>query len=261
MQERHKIVAGLSDALFEASLSKNPIEPIRDQLSEMTVDDAYTIQSLQLERHLQNGRKLQGHKIGLTSFAMQEQLGVDSPDFGFFLDNMLYEEGQDIPANMFISPKVEPELAFKLSKDISGEVSLEEVLEAVEEVYPAIEIIDSRIKDWDIKLVDTIADNASCGAIVIADKPLEISLDNLVELPCTLMVNGEVQAQGSGLDVMGNPVAPLAWLAKTLHHQGVTLKKGQFVLTGSFTKALPVVAGETITADYGDAGKLELTFS
>lgn len=251
----------LGTALFEATLTKVPIAPIRDQLQGATLNDAYAIQTVQLNRHLNEGRTLKGHKIGLTSLAMQEQLGVDSPDFGFFLDHMVYAEGQTVPTDSFISPKVEPELAFKLAQDLSGTVTMQEVLEATEAIYPAIEIIDSRIENWNIQLVDTVADNASCGAIVISNTPLNINVDQLTEVPCSLKINGSEQARGSGQDVMGHPAAPLAWLAQTLSHQGVSLKAGQYILTGSFTKALPVVAGETVTADFGNLGALELTFS
>lgn len=173
----------LGNALFEATTSKKAIAPVREQLEGATLNDAYAIQTVQLEHHLAEGRVLKGHKIGLTSFAMQEQLGVDSPDFGFFLDTMVYPEGEAVPADTFIAPKVEPELAFKLSKDLTGDVTVQDVLDATEAIYPAIEIIDSRVEDWNIHLVDTVADNASCGAIVISEAPISIDFDKLTEIP------------------------------------------------------------------------------
>lgn len=261
MTDRSAKIEVLGNALFEATESRKPIAPIREQLEDTTLNDAYAIQTVQLNRHLAAGRKLAGHKIGLTSFAMQKQLGVDSPDFGFFLNNMVYEAGATVPTNGFIAPKVEPELAFKLSKDLTGpDVTVADVLEATEAVYPAIEIIDSRVEEWNIKLVDTVADNASCGAIVLGAEPIAVPFEKLTEVPCTLRINGKEKDSGTGRDVMGHPAEPLAWLANVLSEQGVSLKAGQFVLTGSFTGALPVVSGEKVTADYGDLGSLEITF-
>lgn len=261
MSERSHLIHEIGNNLFDATVNRQAIKPVREALPDATLNDAYAIQTVQLERHLAEGKVLAGHKIGLTSLAMQQQLGVDSPDFGFFTEDMVYLDGSLVPVNRFISPKVEPELGFKLKKDLTGSnISIEEALEAVEAVYPAIEIIDSRVENWDIRLVDTVADNASCGAIVLGSQPLEVDFANLTTLGCSLAIDGETKESGTGTDVMGHPVAPLAWLAGVLHEQGTGLKAGQVVLTGSFTKALPVVAGESVTADYGEYGTMSLKF-
>ena len=145
-----------------------PVAPLRDRLEDMNVQDAYEVQTAQLEHHVAAGRVLAGRKVGLTSLAMQRQLGVDSPDFGFFFEDMVHHDEARIPAGGFIQPKVEPELGFVLKASLQGPgVTLEQAAAAIGAIYPAIEIIDSRIRDWDIKLVDTIADNASCGAIAV----------------------------------------------------------------------------------------------
>ncbi len=259
---RHEELTALADELLAAYRTGEPIEPLRDRVANFTLNDAYYVQTEQLKHHLAAGETLAGHKVGLTSLAMQQQLGVDEPDFGFFLKTMVHYDGATLPADDFISPKVEPEFGFVLTEDLEGPgVTVEQAKAAIGKIYPAIEIIDSRIRDWDIKLVDTVADNASCGAIAVSKTPLKVSVDELSEVQCTLKINGEAKVSGTGAAVMGDPIAPLAWLANTLGAQGVALKAGQLILPGSFTKALPVVAGEEATADFGELGSLTIAFS
>ncbi len=251
----------LGDELFDATRTLVPVAPLRDRVLDLTLDDAYVIQSRQLERHLAAGRVLAGRKVGLTSPAMQRQLGVDSPDFGFFFADMVHHDDDAVPAAAFISPKVEPEFGFVLKETLQGPgVTLEQARAAIGAVYPAIEIIDSRIANWDIKLVDTVADNASCGAIAVGTAALPVSVADLASVTCSLLIDGDVRETGTGDAVMGDPVAPLAWLANVLGEQGVALEAGQLILPGSFTKALPVVAGESATADFGDLGSLTIRF-
>lgn len=250
-----------ADELLAAYDTKQPVAPLRDRLEGMTVQDAYEVQDAQLQHHLAQGRVLAGRKVGLTSLAMQAQLGVDSPDFGFFFTDMVHHEDARIPAAGFIAPKVEPEFGFVLKQTLQGPgVTVDEAREAIGEVYAAIEIIDSRIADWNIRLVDTVADNASCGAIAVGTVPLDVAAEDLAAVACTLRINGEDRETGTGVDVMGDPIAPLAWLANVLGEQGVALEAGQLVLPGSFTKALPVVAGESATADFGSLGSLTINF-
>lgn len=251
-----------ADELLTAQETLKPVAPLRDRLPGMTLDDAYVIQDIQLRRHLEAGRVLSGRKVGLTSLAMQAQLGVDSPDFGFFFADMVHHENARIEASGFIAPKVEPEFGFMLKQTLQGPgVTLHEAAAAIGEIYPAIEIIDSRITDWNIKLVDTVADNASCGAIAVGTTPLNIATADLGSVNCTLRINDEIRESGTGASVMGNPIAPLAWLANILGERGVVLEAGQLILPGSFTKALPVLAGESATADFGDLGSLTINFT
>lgn len=251
-----------ADELLTATQAREPVAPLRDRLEGMTLQDAYDIQDLQFQHHVASGRVLAGRKVGLTSLAMQRQLGVDSPDFGFFFEDMVHYDGAKIPVTGFIQPKVEPEFGFVLKHSLQGPgVTLEQAAAAIDAVYPAIEIIDSRITDWDIKLVDTVSDNASCGAIAVGSTALDVDPADLLDVACSLVIDGEVTGSGTGRDVMGNPVAPLAWLANVLGEQGVALEAGQLILPGSFTGAMPVVADSTATADFGPLGSLTIHFT
>ena len=252
----------LADELFEADRTLVPVAPLRNRVLDLSLEDAYAIQTHQLKRHVAAGRVLAGRKVGLTSPAIQAQLGVDSPDFGYFFADMVHPDGAALEVDAFVSPKVEPEFGFVLREPLEGPgVTLEQARAAIDAVYPAIEIIDSRIADWDIKLVDTVADNASCGAIAVGRTPLPVAVDQLASVTCSLLIDGEVRETGTGDAVMGDPVAPLAWLANVLGEQGVALEAGQLILPGSFTKALPVVAGESATAHFGDLGSLTIHFT
>ena len=255
-------LAGFTAELLDATTSLTPVAPLRDRLETMDLQDAYYVQTAQLEHHVAAGRVLAGRKVGLTSLAMQRQLGVDSPDFGFFFEDMVHGDGARIPVSGFIQPKVEPEFGFVLKHDLQGPgITLEQAAAAIGAIYPAIEIIDSRITDWDIKLVDTVADNASCGAIAVGSAPLELDASALLDVSCSLVIDGEVTGSGTGIDVMGNPIAPLAWLANVLGEQGVALEAGQLILPGSFTAAMPVIADSTATADFGPLGSLTIHFT
>lgn len=259
---RKLALEGLAAELLEATASLVPVAPLRDRFAGMTLMDSYKVQTAQLEHHLAMGRILAGRKVGLTSLAMQEQLGVDSPDFGFFFEDMVHHDGASIPASGFIQPKVEPEFGFVLKETLQGPgVTLEQAAAAIDAVYPAIEIIDSRITDWDIKLVDTVADNASCGAIAVGSTAFDVDPSALLDVACSLVIDGNITGSGTGADVMGNPVAPLAWLANVLGAQGVALEAGQLILPGSFTKAEPVAAGSTAVADFGPLGSLTIHFT
>lgn len=251
-----------ADELLVAGTTLVPVHPLRDRLEGMTLADAYYVQTAQLQHHLAAGRVLAGRKVGLTSLAMQAQLGVDSPDFGYFFEDMVHHEGASIPVSAFIQPKVEPEFGFVLKSRLQGPgVTLEQATAAIGAIYPAIEIIDSRITDWDITLVDTVSDNASCGAIAVSSVALNIDPAELLHVSCSLVIDGLVTGSGTGADVMGNPVAPLAWLANLLGAEGVALEAGQLILPGSFTKAEPVTAGSTVVADFGGLGSLTIHFT
>ncbi|WP_431710267.1 2-keto-4-pentenoate hydratase [Glutamicibacter uratoxydans] len=259
---RAELLKRLAEELLKATDELTAVPPLRDRVLDMNLNDAYQVQDLQLQAHLANGRVLAGRKVGLTSLAMQQQLGVDSPDFGFFFTDMVHNEDASIPADSFISPKVEPEFGFVLKETLTGPgVTREQAAAAIGEIYPAIEIIDSRIENWDIKLVDTVADNASCGAIAVGTTALDVNVEDLAEVSCSLVIDGETVSTGQGSAVMGDPIAPLAWLANVLGEQGVSLEAGQLILPGSFTGAVPVVANSSATADFGELGKLTINFS
>lgn len=258
----HTVFQDVAAELLTAYVTRVPVPPVREQISGMDIQDAYDIQDIQLQHHLLEGRSLAGRKVGLTSPAMQFQLGVDSPDFGFILTDMVHHDEARIPTSTFISPKVEPEFGFMLKHDLQGPgITLDDAIDAIGTVHAAIEIIDSRISNWDITLVDTVADNASCGAIAISRTPLNVMASDLADVACTLMIDGHRVESGIGSDVLGHPAAALAWLANTLGAQGVALNAGQIILPGSLTKALPVVADSTATADFGHLGALTIHFT
>lgn len=259
---RSELIKQLADELLAATETKVPVPPLRDRVLGMTLEDAYRIQDAQLQHHIAEGRVLAGRKVGLTSLAMQEQLGVDSPDFGYFFTDMVHHEDASIPADSFISPKVEPEFGFVLKETLNGPgITREQAAVAIGEVYAAIEIIDSRVENWDIKLLDTVADNASCGAIAVGTTPLEVAVEDLAQVECSLLIDGAKVASGKGEAVMGDPVAPLAWLANVLGEQGVALEAGQLILPGSFTGAIPVEKNTSATADFGSLGSLKINFT
>lgn len=253
-------LAQVAEDLLAAYSTGNAVQPPRETISGLDLDGAYRIQKLQEEAFVEAGRKVVGRKVGLTSLAMQEQLGVDSPDFGFFTDDLVFDNGADIEVSRFISPKVEPELAFILGADLAADATIEDVYAAVKSTHLAVEIIDSRVRDWDIRLVDTVADNASCGAVILDHTPIDISLDDLPEVSARMSIDGTLAGSGTGADVMGHPLAPLHWLAGVLGDQGVPLKAGDVVLTGSFCGAAPVIAGQNVEVDYGPYGRLSATF-
>ncbi|MDO4761619.1 MAG: fumarylacetoacetate hydrolase family protein [Corynebacterium sp.] len=240
--------------------TRTPIEPPRNTIPGLDVAGAYRIQRVQEEAFIAEGHKVTGRKIGLTSLAMQQQLGVDSPDFGFFLDTMMYPAGASIPVDTFISPKVEPELGFQLGADLHPGASIDDVAAAVKHTFLAVEIIDSRVRDWDITLVDTIADNASCGAIILSTDPVAINPNDLPSVTASMSLNNQEVGKGTGAAVMGHPLAPIAWLATILGEQGVSLKKDDIILSGSFCAAAPVIAGQSLSVDYGELGSLSVSF-
>ncbi|WKD61587.1 2-keto-4-pentenoate hydratase [Corynebacterium ciconiae DSM 44920] len=255
--EKHRVAADL----LRAYDTKVPIEPPRNTIAGLDLEGAYAIQQWQEKALKDAGRSIIGRKIGLTSVAMQQQLGVDSPDFGFFSDQQLYRDGDHIDVSRFIAPKVEPELAFIINRDLGADTTFDDVVEAVDEVYLAVEIIDSRVRDWDIRLVDTVADNASCAAVILSSQPIDVAVDQLPEVEAVMTVGDGEPHVGTGAAVMGHPLTPLVWLAGVLAEQGTPLKAGEIILTGSFCGAAAVRAGENVYVDYGTYGTLTATFS
>lgn len=204
---------------------------------------------------------MRGHKVGLTSVAMQQQLGVDQPDYGHLYADMFYADAAPIPASAFIAPRVEPEFAFLLSRPLTGPgLTVADVIPAVDVVVGSIEIIDSRIADWKVGLVDTIADNASSGAVVLGDRQLRLDEIDLVSAGCTLSKNGDVVGTGTGGAVLGSPLNALVWLANRLGELGTELHEGAVVLPGSVCAAVPVAAGDSVTADFGPLGTVTARF-
>ena len=251
-----------AERLLEAYETKVTIAPLVDAYGDLDLADAYAIQLLQVERRLAAGRQVRGHKVGLTSVAMQRMIGVDQPDYGHLLDDMFWPELTDIPADAFLQPRLEPEIAFVLKTDLQGPgVTVTDALRAIDFVVPALELIDSRITDWNISLLDTIADNASSGGVVLGGRPTPVDAHDLRLLGCVVRKNGTVVATGAGGAALGNPILAVAWLANVLGAHGTVLRAGQVILPGSCTVAVPVDPGDVVSATFAHLGTVTASFS
>lgn len=251
-----------ADLLFGADEDVAPVGQLTERYPGMDVADAYAIQQLNLARRLESGRVLVGHKIGLTSQPMQTLLGVDEPDFGYILDDMMLTCGSAVPRARFCAPRVEPEVAFLLRAPLRGpRVTVEDVRAATEAVAVALEIVDSRILDWKLTLRDTVADNASSGAVVIGDwVPYSDDID-LAGARATLSLNGNDVDSGLGSAVLGDPATAVAWLANALNAFGTDVLPGQIIMSGSFTTAAFVHPGDSASAAISGLGVVSVDFT
>jgi 2-keto-4-pentenoate hydratase len=262
MGEPSQIQQEAAQRLLTAYETHTPIPPLTSDFSDLTVEDAYAIQLEQVKRWTADGRTVVGHKVGLTSAAMQKQLGVTEPDFGHLLADFVYSEHEPIPAGRFLQPRVEPEIAFVLGSPLSGPgVTVTEAIAAVDYVVPALEVVDSRVADWKITLADTIADNASSGGYVLGSTPTPLHEVDLRLVGCNFYRNGNVVGTGAGGAVLGSPITSLVWLANTLGRLGTTLEAGEVILPGSLTSMSPVAPGDTFTATFAGLGSVTARFA
>jgi 2-keto-4-pentenoate hydratase len=250
------------DALTDAERRSHPIDPLSETFPSLDLNDAYAIQRLSVEDRLNAGARLQGHKVGLTARAMQEQFNVNEPDYGHLLSDMFVLEGTEIAADELCSPRVEPEIAFVLGNDLAGPgVTVADVLRATEFVLPALEVIDSRIADWRITLCDTIADNASSARVVLGGSPVAVDALDLRLVGVVLSRNGKLEETGASGAVLGNPVSAVCWLANKLAGLGAGLQAGQVVMPGSCTRATAVGPGDQVRADFDGLGFVSVSFA
>lgn len=250
-------VQGAAQRLLEAYRSGTPIDPLTPEFTQAELATAYRIAQAQVEQWEKDGDTVKGHKVGLASAAIQRQMGVDQPDFGHLTASMFHLEHQPIPPATYIQPRIEPETAFVLGRPLTGPgVTIADAVRAVEFVLPALEIVDSRIRDWKIGIFDTIADNASSGGVVLGSRPVLLRDVDLRLTGCTLHINGELVATGAGGAVLGSPLNSLVWLANTVGPLGVTLEPGHVVLPGSMTKAFPISPGDSIVANMSGLGSV-----
>lgn len=250
-----------AELLRTAELDARAIPPLRDSFPGIDVVDAYEIQLRGIRRRLAGGASVYGHKVGLSSKAMQEMMGVDEPDYGHLLQDMVLSEDTPVDTSRYLLPRVEVEVGFLLGADLPGEgCTVEDVLRATEAVVPSIELIDSRIADWRIGLEDTIADNASSAGVVLGRERRKPDELDLTAIDAVLVKNGEQVAVGRSDAVLGNPAIAVAWLAQKVASFGVRLEAGHVVLPGSCTRAYDVVAGDTVTADFTGLGSVTLSF-
>jgi 2-oxopent-4-enoate/cis-2-oxohex-4-enoate hydratase len=253
----------LGNDLYEAMRSFTPIAPLIEQHPSITLDDAYYVSLQMLKRRVEDdGEVVVGKKIGVTSKVVQDMLGVHQPDFGFLTDAMEYANGADVPvAGNMIQPRAEAEIGFKLKADLQGPgVTEADVLAATECIMPCFEIVDSRIKDWNIRIQDTVADNASCGVFVLGDASADPQDFDLPNLKITVWKNGELLSEGLGSAVQGNPLTAVAWLANTLGRFGIPFKAGEVILSGSLVPLESVVAGDKMTMELHGIGKAAVQF-
>jgi 2-keto-4-pentenoate hydratase len=251
-----------ADTLAEAERTRIPIDPLTGRWPAIDVVDAYEIQLANIADRLKTGAVVRGHKVGLSSRAMQTMMGVDEPDYGHLLDDMFCFEGDAVPAGRYLLPRVEVEVGFVLGAPLSGPAcTVADVLAATAFVCPAIEIIDSRIRDWKIGIADTIADNASSAGVVLGGRRTPLAGVDLRTIGAVLRRNGEVVQTGAAGAVLGNPATAVAWLANTVHRFGVSLDAGHVILPGSCTRAVDVRPGDVVRADFDVLGPVSIRFS
>jgi 2-oxo-hept-3-ene-1,7-dioate hydratase len=261
-----EVIAQLAAELDRSEKSRVQVEHFSKRFPGMTVEDGYAVSRAWVKMKIAQGRVARGHKIGLTSRAMQQSSQIDEPDFGTLLDDMFFEPGE-IPAERFIAPRVEVELAFVLKRRLEGaEVSVDQVLEATEYVTPAIEIIDARIEQFDRhskamrRVQDTISDNAANAGIVLGGRKMNPRELDLPWVGAILRQNGTVEETGLAAGVQGHPAIGVAWLARKLAPWGERLEAGEVVLAGSFTRPVAAKKGDRFDADYGPLGRFEFRF-
>ncbi len=248
--------------LREAEVSGRFIAPLRETFPGLDADDAYAIQKHNTEFRLKRGARIVGAKIGLTSPAVQKQLGVDTPDYGLLFDEMGYGEGLPIPVSKLQQPKVEAEVAFVLGRDLDmPNPTLIDVIGAIDYALPALEIVGSRIAGWNIRLVDTVADNASSSAFVIGGSPRKLGELDLRGCAMSMTCDGQVVSTGVGAACLGHPLNATLWLAKTMVRVGAPLKSGYLVLSGALGPMASVEAGKTYTATIDGLGSVSAAFA
>lgn len=257
----------LARELHESEQSRVQVEHFSKRYPGMTIEDGYAVSRAWVQMKIAEGRQVRGHKIGLTSRAMQQSSQIDSPDYGTLLDDMFFEPG-DIPTDRFIAPRVEVELAFILKRRLEGaDVSVEDVLAATDYVQPAIEIIDARIEQFDRhtkaprKVFDTISDNAANAGIILGGRKMHPREVDLPWVGAILRVNDVVEETGLAAGVQGHPAIGIAWLAQKLAPWGEALEAGEVVLAGSFTRPVGAKRGDRFDADYGPLGRFQFRFA
>lgn len=251
-----------ADRLLEAQRSGVPCAPVRDLLVEGDLASAYAVQEINTGRALGQGRVLAGRKIGLTSKAVQKQLGVDQPDYGMLFTDMAVPDGWEIARSRLIQPKAEAEVAFVLGRDLDSEhITAADVLRAVDCALPAIEVVDSRIADWKIGILDTIADNASSGLYVLGNEPKRLDGLDLRMCGMVMEVRGEPVSTGAGAACLGHPINAVWWLAQVMAGKGRPLKAGDTVLSGALGPMVPVRWGDVVEARINGLGSVRAAFA
>ncbi|RQS60373.1 2-keto-4-pentenoate hydratase [Burkholderia sp. Bp8986] len=253
----HSRIHAAADALRNARATRIPIEPIAERFGIAGVAAAYAVAETNTAARIAAGARIVGRKIGLTSRAVQRQLGVDQPDFGVLFDDMAHLDGDDVPMNRLLQPKIEAEIAFVVGRDLDDDApSYGRVLSSLAYALPALEIVDSAIADWRITLEDTVADNASCGAYVLGHQPIALGRLSLGELGMTMTKQDAVVSTGVGAACLGHPLRAVYWLACTIARHGQRLREGDVILSGALGPMVAVASGDVIRAQIGALGSV-----
>ncbi|MCP2321239.1 2-keto-4-pentenoate hydratase [Nocardia amikacinitolerans] len=256
------IVGQVADLISGATRTQRPIEPVRGLLGVGDIALAYAVQEELTRRRVAAGAVIVGRKIGLTSPAVQQQLGVDQPDFGVLFADMDCSGSDPVPSRRLLQPKAEAELAFVLKEDLAdGDLDEEQIRAAVDYAVAALEIVDSRIANWDIAITDTVADNASSGLFVLADERLTLADFSPREVVMRMYADDVLVSEGNGAACLGDPLNALAWLARTARDYGEPLRAGQIILSGALGPMAPTPPGTRIRAEIGPLGSVFATFS
>lgn len=260
--DRKAVMSAAAERLTSAIRTAVPCAPVRDLLGESDIDLAYAVQQQLTDRRVANGGRIVGRKIGLTSPAVQQQLGVDRPDFGVLFDDMDVTGRDEVSSALLIQPKVEAEIAFVLGTDLTAhDLDLENVRAAVDYAVAALEIVDSRIDGWDIKITDTVADNASSGLYVLGSNPLTLNDFDPIEVTMRMYVGEELVSVGNGAACLGDPLTALLWLARTSREFGEPLRAGQVVLSGALGPMASAPRDGTVRAEISPLGTVTVAFT
>ncbi|WP_298852683.1 fumarylacetoacetate hydrolase family protein [uncultured Ruegeria sp.] len=255
-------IAEAAELLRTAQETRKACAPIRDLIGETDIDAAYKVQGINHEHALASGRRQVGYKIGLTAKAVQKQLGVDQPDYGVLYADMMLGDTSDIDTSQLIAPKVEAEIAFVLGRDIAhADVTITELMDAIDHALPAIEVVDSRVKDWNIRITDTVADNAAGALCVLGTTPRKLSELDLRLCGMAMLNRGEPIATGAGLACLGNPLNATLWLVQKMTSLGQSLRAGDVIMSGALGPMAPAKSGETYEANISGLGSVRAVFA
>ena len=247
--------------LRQAQATKTTMPPIRDEIGEHNEEMAYAIQNINTNYKLADGARIVGKKIGLTSIKVQEQFGISTPDFGILFDDMEVLNGLSLPMSEAMQPKVEAELAFVLGTSLDQEnLTIVDIINAIDYVLPSIEIVGSRIENWNIRITDTVADNASASHYVLGHSPKMLDDIDIVNCQMKMTINGELKSSGSGKDCMGSPLNAVLWLARKMQSVGQPLQAGELILSGSLGPMVGVKAGDEVEAVFEGLGTVSVAF-
>ncbi|MDE0853044.1 MAG: fumarylacetoacetate hydrolase family protein [Nevskia sp.] len=250
-------LAAAAAALRAAREQRRPIGRVSESHGVAGIDQAYAVAGINTDRRIADGARVIGKKVGLTSKAVQQQLGVDQPDFGVLFDDMEYLDGASVPMARLLQPKVEAELAFVVGRDLTGAApSYSEFLASLAYALPALEIVDSAIDGWKLTLVDTVADNASCGLYVLGSQPVAIGDFALGEIGMQMDVNGKTVSVGCGAACLGHPLRAAYWLAQLMGRRGEGLRAGEVILSGALGPMAAIRAGDHVMARMGVLGSV-----